>query len=137
MSRGLTLIGLGLGLRALGVAFVTLRDLNLYREVEAAGPPALRIGVHAVFGVFLIGLVWQQRAKPAMMGIWAYLAWNLMWLALFAQSDFDQGRWPFWGVTFVVGTGFVMGWWWYRQTRGRQLPPHTTPPIVDGKNTEF
>jgi hypothetical protein len=103
------------GLRALGVAWLTWDEFSHYRALEAAGPPALRIGVHLVFGLALLvtaGGLWQKnrrahrRAWPLLA---AYILWNWLWFALYAQSDFDRGRAGAAGVTSSLYVGFL--WW--------------------------
>jgi hypothetical protein len=110
-------ICLFLAIRGLGIAWVTLDQLALYRQLEAAGSPILRSGINASFGIALLIVAWglyRQRAW-AIQQFWgiiaAYLAFSWVWLAIYAQADFDRGRLAFSSVTSGVLVGLL---WWLR-----------------------
>jgi hypothetical protein len=102
------------GVRGLGTAWLTLRDFELYRNLEAAGSPLLRIGCNALFGIALLTIAWglYQRRKWAFKTflpvLGSYAIFNFIWLATYAQADYDQGRKLFSLVTSILGMGFIL-----------------------------
>jgi hypothetical protein len=123
MKRWLAILCLGVGLRALGTAYVTLRDLDLYEQAGTAGPPALRMGLQAAFGILLLKIAWgfyrtrrwAYWALPLALG--AYALMSVLWLVAYAQTPYDEGRWAFLAVTLAIGMGFVTGLWWRLRKR--------------------
>ena len=117
--RALILVCLYLGMRGLGIAWTTLSQLELYRASEAAGPPIPRIAINAVLGACFVALVFKLyrrnrrawRALPTLVIFHALFAY--IWLATYAQTQFDRGRLDFAAVTSSLGVGFVL-WLWFR-----------------------
>jgi hypothetical protein len=115
------LVTLFLALRHLGIAWATLENLALYRQLQASGPPAFRIGLNALIGGALLVTFWGLYCKE----LWAFrrfwgiitasLIFQWVWLAWFAQADFDRGRLAFSAVTSLLLAGFV--WWLHWRLR--------------------
>lgn len=111
-----------LGLRGFGIAYATLSALEQYRSLGVAGAPLPRVGLYALWGLLFIRLAWglRQRQRWAYRGFpWALagqLSFDLIWLAVYAQADFDRERIPFQGVTSAVIMGLAL-WWWSRLRR--------------------
>lgn len=107
------------GVRSLGIAGTTLSQLERYRTLEAAGSPIVRAGIYALFGVLFFLSIWglhqrNERIIQALLPLLiAYTGFDLIWLWLFAQSDFARGRFGFLIVTSIVGLGLLM-WQWMR-----------------------
>lgn len=115
--RLVVVICLGLALRAMGIAWVTLSDLERYRQLEAAGLPVLRIGINGLLGIVLISTTWglYRKRSWAFRYFWGIIAASLavqwLWLAVYAQADFDRGRLAFSAVTSLLLLGLL---WWLR-----------------------
>jgi hypothetical protein len=116
--RGLIGICVWFGIRGLGIAWTTLDELERYRSLNAAGSPVLRIGINGLAGMVLLVVawgLWQRRrwayqvVVPVLAGV---MLFNGIWLAVYAQTDFDQKRIAFVAVTSTLLMGFITWLHW-------------------------
>jgi len=117
--RWLLIVCLFAALRGVGIAWHTLADLQRYRALETAGSPIIRSGVNGVLGAALLAVSWglwwrRQRAYRAVLPLLlVYWLFDFVWLAGYAQADYDQKRLGFVGVTSVLLACFTI-WNWLR-----------------------
>jgi len=114
-----------------------------YRDLGVSYPPLLRAATALAWGVgFLaLGIAWWQRRWRARHWTWVvvsnYGLFHVLWLIVFARSDFGRGRIAF-QVVLVVTIGVLLAWVmrWRRVRQafepraGHGCPP---PPAAGGE----
>jgi len=126
----ISLVMLLVGVYNLLLALDNLRRAGYYRDLGVSYPPLLRAATALAWGVgFLalgIGLVrrrWQAR-RWAWVLVSNYGLFHVLWLIMFARSDFGRGRIAFEAIltaAIVVLVAWVMRW---RRVR-RAFEPRT------------
>lgn len=100
-------------IRSLGIAWHTVEQFRLYRQLDAAGAPTLRIALHMLLGISgLVVVGWRRECWWVWLTV--YVIVDGLWILFYVQSDFDRGRIPYVAVT---SGGFVGLIWWLRQKK--------------------
>ncbi len=125
--RPWTLWSLSLIVTAMGVANLLLaldhaRHAADYRALGVSYPPLLRAGCALGWGVALLALaggLWRRRRWArhwSLIVLSNYGAFGVLWLLVFARSDYSRGRIAFQTVLTVILLA-LLGW----MMRGRRV----------------
>jgi hypothetical protein len=125
----LSLIIGGIGVYNLLLAWDHLRYAAHYQDLGVSYPPKLRAAFALIWGVVLIvlgiGLIrrhpWARRWILIILS--NYGAFGVLWLLIYAQSDFSQGRVAFQAALTAILVALV-GWvmMWRRIRRSFEMP---------------
>jgi len=111
--RGFGLIVGLLGVYNLLLALDNVRHAGDYRNLGVAYPPLLRAALALGWAVLLLALGigvlrckrWTRRGWLILLS--NYGAFNVLWLIVFAESDFSRGRAPFQAVATAALLGLA------------------------------
>jgi hypothetical protein len=91
------------------------RHAGHYRDLGVSYPPLLRATLALVWGVALLtvaaGLFWRQpwARRWALIVLCNYGAFTVLWLVIYARSDFARERLPF-QIALTVALVGLAGW---------------------------
>jgi hypothetical protein len=114
-----SLIIIGTGLYNLGLALDHARHAGDYTALDISYPPLLRAGFALIWGFLLValGIGLARRRRTARRWILIILSnyglFNVLWLMVFAQSDFARSRIPFHAaltLLLIVLVGWMLRW---------------------------
>lgn len=103
----------GIGLANLALAVDHVRRADHLRALGVAYPPLVRAGLAALWGAALVWTAWRlaRRAPRArrlvLVVISNYGAFGVLWLLIFARSDYAQGRVAFRAALTAALIGLV------------------------------
>ena len=116
------------------LAFDHVRHAAYYRDLGVSYPPLLRAAFALVWGVvFLMFGIGMARRKPCarrwlLILLSNYGLFGVLWLMVFARSDFGRGRIAFHAVltaVLIVLAAWIMRW---RRMRWPFQPPSPVNP---------
>jgi hypothetical protein len=133
----LSLIITGIGFYNLLLAWDQRHNAAYYQELGVSYRPKQRADIALLWGAILIvlgiGLIrrhpWARRWILIILS--NYGAFGVLWLLIYAQSDFSQGRIVFQAVLttgLIVLVGWIMTW--------RRIRRSFEPPIDDTESVE-
>jgi hypothetical protein len=99
----------------------TIQHRDLLVSLDLPFPLAVHAALGGVWGTAWLVMAWglwrlkdwAQRITPILMVI--YQAFSMTWLAVFSQTDYDRGRWPF----TVAAAGLMIALTLWIMTRPR------------------
>lgn len=107
-----------------------------YRALGVSYPPLLRAGFALIWagalGAFAVGLAWRRRwaRRWILVVLSNYGAFGVLWLVIYARSDFDQGRIAFQAVLTAALIALVAWMMRWRRIR-RAFEPDAAPGTPD------
>lgn len=129
-----SLIIIGIGLYNLSLALDHIRQAEAYRALGISYPPLLRAVMALIWGILFVALGIGLARRKSTARRWTlivlsnYGLFNVLWLMVFAQSDFARSRIPFQAaltVLLVVLVGWMQRWRRMRRPFERTQPEST------------
>jgi hypothetical protein len=132
-----------IGLYNLSLAVDHVRHADTYRALGVSYPPLLRAGFALLWGILFVALGIGLARQKSTARRWIliilsnYGLFNVLWLMVFARSDFARSRIPFHAtltLLLIALVGWVLRWRRMRVPFERRSEP-TQPESTRGEVT--